>query len=754
MSYRNSTQTLDLLLYDSLQRFSQMPPADDLIIIDIDEKSIDALGRWPWSRKTHAELLNKLTDAGSSAVLLDIIFSDTDQSDPSSDNLFAKAIARNQHVILPLFIKQVDLHGQVIEVPPAPVFYRAAQSVGHVHVSPDSDGVIRSVFLKEGVGTAYWPHASLAILELLGRKEGFSVPGAQSLISIDEDLQVDSMHLISRDYLNYLPMPGDGQGLRHYSYVDVVSGNVDPQSLANKIVFVGAVAAGLGDIFTTSVGSMAGVELNAWMFHALRSEAFIQKASNDVQGIVNGIIVFLSLLLLGRLSPRSFLTGTSLTIISLVIVSASLQLKFQQWLSVIPAIIAIVIFYPLWNWRRLELALNFLREELNELTNSIDQEQYLIRSSKKEEKNYRSVGSELITRTIDQLTEIKFLANANRRLIQQSLSELQDAVVISDLDGNIMLSNKAFNDLTETESKTLINTLESIKLGGNQQWIEIIRRLNKEKKPFTIQGVNTISGKDLYCQGRLVSVGHGVEDTSVITLTDVSQLKAAEKSRSEALSFLSHDLRSPMVSVLAIIERQRALATIDQEVLDPIERLVRKNLDYADSFLQLSRAESLQSSQLLLCDLHAVFDTAQMHAMALAESKQIKLMTARMNSEAWIMAEADLLERAIINLLSNAIKYSPDGSTINFSLTAHDDEYRISVVDQGCGIAEEDMPTLFERFTRSGSQAGVSGAGLGLNFVSIVAERHQASIQVESVLGKGSCFTLALKAVDFPENNL
>lgn len=747
MSYHNSTETLDWLLYDSLQQFSEMAPADDLVVIDIDEKSISALGRWPWSREVHAQLLDRVSEASTAAVLLDIIFSDADQSNPAADKLFAEAIERHSRVVLPLFIKQVGSQGQVLEVPPAPSFYRAAKRIGHVHVVPDRDGVVRSVFLKEGVGSAYWPHVSLAIWQLIEENEDFRIPGTESSELPGENNQTDSMHLISRNYLNYLPMPRRNQGILHYSYIDVLNGEVDIGSLHNKIIFVGATAAGLGDMFTTSVGSISGVELNAWMFHALRSDAFIQNTADYLRIVINSLVVFLSLLVLGRLSPRAFLTGTSSVLIGVVIISAILQLKFHWWLPIMPASIAILVFYPLWSWRRIEVALNFLRKELNELTDSVDQGQYLLGNVGAQKKNGKSGGTELIAQTIDQLLAIKLLADANRRLIQQSLAELQDAVVISDLSGNIMLSNNAFNDLTTTVSTKLLNTLTTIKLHDNRNWSEVLQQLNQTKISFTAQGVHSILGKDFYCQGRLVNISGTNEDTSIITLTDISQLKAAEKSRSEALSFLSHDLRSPMVSVLAIIERQRSVADTNQDILNPIEVLVRKNLDYADSFLQLSRAESLQPSQLHLCDLHSVLDAAQMHAMALTEGKQIRLITQRMDDEAWAMADHDLLERAVINLLSNAVKYSPSNSVIHLSLLAQNDCYQLSVSDQGCGIAEKHLPTLFERFTRAGSQRDVMGVGLGLNFVATVANRHQATIQVDSKLGQGSTFTLAIKAV-------
>jgi signal transduction histidine kinase len=188
-----------------------------------------------------------------------------------------------------------------------------------------------------------------------------------------------------------------------------------------------------------------------------------------------------------------------------------------------------------------------------------------------------------------------------------------------------------------------------------------------------------------------------------------------------------------------------------EQALNDIELLVSKNLNYAESFLHLSRAQSLQPSQLRLCDLHAVLDAAQMQGMALARSKQIQLRCERTDEDAWVMGEQDMLERALLNLISNAVKYSMPLTEIELSLQRKGKQMLLQVSDQGKGIASEDLPTLFDRFTRSKKHQQEKGAGLGLHFVATVARRHQGRVTVESQPGKGSRFILALPACDESE---
>ncbi|MCR8921194.1 CHASE2 domain-containing protein [Dasania sp. GY-MA-18] len=738
LSSHNISKQFDWLLYDQVQQFSQLPAANDIVIVNIDEKSIATLGRWPWPRDKHAQLITQLQQAGAKAIAFDIIFADSDSNNPEADLAFAQAIADHGKVLLPLYIKQISLQGQVLEVPPAPLFYRAAHSIGHVHVAPNEDGVVRSLFLKEGVNSAYWPHLSLALWQMLAGPQ--PLPGSQQAAANTTSQQ----QYIIRDFHNFLPMPGPQQGLRHVSYSDVINAEVDSSLLKHSLVFVGASAAGLGDTITTPIGTMNGVEFNAWAFHALRNGVLIQQLNRTTLIICHSISVFILLLILGRLSPRAFLTATLLSIIGLVTISALLQLQAQLWLAISPIIIALLAFYPLWSWRRLEVALHYLCQEMNDLESSPITTALAISANKKP--STKAKGSELVSQTINRLKQLRNIAQTNQRLMQKSLEQLNDAVIISNTSGRIILSNQAFAEMispTEQQQQDLYAALSNIEL-QNYNWPSVINDLQINSPAFALQGTHKHSGKDLFCQGHVAAINSSHNDTFIISITDVSQLKAAEKSRIEALNFLSHDLRSPMVSVLAIIEQQQKHTNPQQQALANIALLVQKNLSYAESFLQLNRAEAITHEQLHLCDLHSVFDSAQTQAIALAHSKNINIITQRSNEDAWVLGDNNLLERALINLLSNAIKYSPANSKVSLSLIAEDEQLLLQVCDQGCGINADELPTLFDRYTRAKQHQHEMGSGLGLHFVATVAHKHQGQIEVSSQLGEGSCFTLKL----------
>ena len=276
ISYTQKTQDLDWLLYDNAMRFSQLQAENDIVMIEIDDKSLSQIGRWPWARNVHAQLLEKLTTAEAKIVVFDVLFPELDTKNTLSDLQFSKAIKHHRKVILPIYIETLGQQGQVVENPPHGLFYREVAGLGHVHLQTETDGVVRGVFLKEGVGTAFWPHLSLATLQNLGdTSESLGIDTLPGRRADDFSSQGHSVG-IARDYYNLIPMPAADQGLRHYSYADIVKGVVDTKLLRNKIIFIGATAAGLGDVLATPIGSMNGVELNAWIFQALRTSQMIQ----------------------------------------------------------------------------------------------------------------------------------------------------------------------------------------------------------------------------------------------------------------------------------------------------------------------------------------------------------------------------------------------------------------------------------------------------------------------------------------------
>jgi len=162
----------DWLLYDVALRHATRGTSADIAIVAIDEKSLQAFGRWPWSRSLHAELVERLSRFEVRAIGFDVAFAEpSPASDATADARLAGAIAASRRVVLPVFPEQLEArHGPLAEVLPLPALANAAAKLGHVDVKLDADSITRSMYLKAGLGSPVWPTLALAMHEVASGK--------------------------------------------------------------------------------------------------------------------------------------------------------------------------------------------------------------------------------------------------------------------------------------------------------------------------------------------------------------------------------------------------------------------------------------------------------------------------------------------------------------------------------------------------------------------------------------------------------
>jgi signal transduction histidine kinase len=220
-------------------------------------------------------------------------------------------------------------------------------------------------------------------------------------------------------------------------------------------------------------------------------------------------------------------------------------------------------------------------------------------------------------------------------------------------------------------------------------------------------------------------------------LTDITDLARAEAEREEVLQLLSHDMRAPQSTIIAILDGE-----IDAAARKRIERNARRTMQLAQDFVEIARMgeTEFEGEDVLLADLvREVADSL----WPLANERGIKFAFGDSSNGAFVLAEPDRLFRAFCNLIDNAIKFSPDDGTINMAVARQSSEIVVTVTDSGPGIPPKILPKLFSRFASGGEHKGrVSGAGLGLNFVQAVIARHGGSVTASNNTEKGATFTV------------
>ena len=346
--------------------------------------------------------------------------------------------------------------------------------------------------------------------------------------------------------------------------------------------------------------------------------------------------------------------------------------------------------------------------------------------------------------------------DAFRKIIDDSLAAMADGVLISNSHGQVVLSNPRASwylkadDNAVINGRSLLDVLQQVELSNHFSWSHILQQVLLTGQRINSEGKHA-SGRDLMIEISPLQIIGEMLPGLVVNLTDISMLKESERNRNEVLNFLSHDLRSPLSSMIAMIELTKNKSSIEEikDMLQNMEKNTYKTLHLAEQFLQLSRASTSQHIEFHDIDFNSLVLNAIDQLWALSNKLQVSIEYHFEHEELWTHGEPDLLERAITNLLSNALKHSYQGQSVMVSVKLHGTTIECCVVDTGSGIEVDELPHLFEMFRRTRG-AGVErkqGIGLGLAFVDAVARRHSGTVDVSSNPGQGSSFCLKIPQV-------
>lgn len=226
-------------------------------------------------------------------------------------------------------------------------------------------------------------------------------------------------------------------------------------------------------------------------------------------------------------------------------------------------------------------------------------------------------------------------------------------------------------------------------------------------------------------------------------LTQVEELK------SNFMRMMSHDLKTPLARIQGmaeVIEKEGGdLTETQRKALESIAESSEELTEFIGSILSLSRIESKELKlQLRSRDVNQIIRDVVRKVEYLAKRHEMEIVM-ELEPLFSIKVDEDLLRTVITNLLENAIKYSPENTKILVTTEELNNELVIQVADQGRGIPSEDVPHVFDRFYRArNTRVTVAGNGLGLYLAKYFVELHNGRIEVESVLEKGSTFTVRL----------
>ncbi|MEE9356049.1 MAG: EAL domain-containing protein [Methylococcaceae bacterium] len=352
ISYSGVLVRWDRALYDVYSRVLYHEPPEDIVIVAIDDESISHLGRWPWSRWLHAGLIERLTEAGVKGVAFDIVFAENSLEDPASDIAFADRIKKNAKVVLPIIYSLNKTNAKQRIITPTPKLSDAAAKLAQVEVEPDSDGLVRSVFLKSGIGNARWPTLGLALAEVGGIQIN-DLPGERN-----PWLQQALPENWVRDYKVLLPFAGPPGHIKRIPFYQVLNDDAVLASLKNKFILIGVTATALKNNIPTPVAgssrAMTGAEFHATVLDTLLRGAAIKSLPFGWTVFLMALWIGLPLFCFSQEKPSQSLFSAALIALSAFMLSSLLLKLLNYWYSPLSPMLVVVLSFVLWSWFRLE----------------------------------------------------------------------------------------------------------------------------------------------------------------------------------------------------------------------------------------------------------------------------------------------------------------------------------------------------------------------------------------------------------------
>ncbi len=759
-----------------------LDPSDDIIIVAIDDQSLQKLGTrygsWPWPRSVMAEALEKLTKAKPLSIGLDVIYAEA--SAPEDDRRLAAAIAHNGRVVLPAQLYEVSLaqssHHGTAWLRPIPAFANAAQAIGHAHISPGVDGMMRSIQLSKADDRAEKLWALSA--EVIRLAENITDNGIEENA---RELKFGTYEIPVRDESSLSSIPGVNiirqnemminfagptGSFTSFSIADVIDDKIPPQAFTGKIVLIGATAASMGDSrvvpfmnFATEKREggqeMPGVEIHANIINTIRNRLALRSLPDW-----GGFAVALLVIMISALTVRWLDGWRQLLMLGLILLAIIIgSLMAFNWFLVIPPLPAMLTGFAVVIPLLLNRSLNSSRELDAKLAALVSSQQgFLPQSSgaQSEFANHQFLPQPLAwkLRAVDDLTT-QLLARMG--FINRILSSMDEGVLVADLTGRIVFANREAQQLFGCEEPELTGKYFADFLAGRGK-LEI-QKLN-EAISAALDGYSTqlefeiLKPEPRYFLLLLSTLETNPEDNSAIgvvaLISDITKRVELDRMKTETLQLVSHELRTPLTSIQGLSDvllKFPVEAAESREMVSVINAEAVRLGETINRYLDLTRLESgaqpLRLSSIRCQEL--VADCVRQLSVFAAE-RGVRLESQVEPGLPLLQADEQLLAQALSNLVSNAIKYSPLGTEVVIAVRFSQNNFVISVRDQGFGIEPEAQERIFEKFFRleRDTSSNIVGTGLGLSLVKEIVEQHGGRIAVESAPNAGSTFTIFL----------
>ena len=687
------------------------PVSGDIVIVGIDPKSLEEIGVWPWPRRLHARLLERLQAAGAAEIAFDIDFSMA--STPRDDAIFEAALAgANGAVILPVFRQtwSVDDAATMKATRPLERFaqYSWLTSVG---IPAGQGGQTRVFPYGDTIGQEFYP----SIPAFFGNS---TTPAGQSF------------------YIDFSIRP---QTLKRFSYIDVLEGRVGASELAGKKIIIGASAVELRDNFSVPVyGVISGPMLQALSTESVIQNRTLSQTSFTASTAGLAVIILFATLVLSRLRWRR--RQLVLVLLFVGIEGAALGTQWlapviidtSMWLVAIVAYIVITMLREV-NCRRVMEAIAHTRHKNTQAT--LDRviadnfDGILIA----DQDGLIETASRVAAKILDQ--------DPNKQLVGMKL----DNVLPAGLANLAQMAIGAKQPEKIGGLASITKEVEFVRTDGNKVILDCV------VTPSQLAGTTSLQE----------SSGQGAKIIT-ITFRDVTKLRQAERDMRDAakiaisanqaktdfLATMSHELRTPLNAIIGFADlmKQEIYGPLGHNEYGTFANQIHTSgaglLEVLNAIMQMGQVESgtLEINEDELDVLEIVEALINRTEAALGDDNRHFVCNVP-ETLPLLFADQRLVERIVSGILNNAAKFTQTGGTIQIDAAINPaGEMAITITDDGVGIAPEHLGKVTQSFYQAQSSHNRSheGCGLGLTLSDAFAQAHQGRVEITSQVERGT----------------
>ncbi|HEX2981689.1 MAG TPA: ATP-binding protein, partial [Anaerolineaceae bacterium] len=334
--------------------------------------------------------------------------------------------------------------------------------------------------------------------------------------------------------------------------------------------------------------------------------------------------------------------------------------------------------------------------------------------------------------------------NSERAKLETILTRTQDGVILIDTQQRLELVNSAAQAAFQLDAVPFEGR-PFAEIFTQREMLELVQ--TSASNPSNRIEVPLPDGRVM-----LALLTHIPDIGQAITLHDITYLKKLDRIKSDFVSTVSHDLRSPLTAVLGyveLIERAGPTTEMQREFIRRVQGSVHNITTLVDDLVNLGRIEAGFDTRKEPLQLERIVRYSADGFKKLLAEKGDTLVLELPDDLPPVYANPVQMRQVVDHLMDNAIKYTPAGGTITIQARMEEKQLIIHFRDTGIGIPPADLPFIFDKFYRSSNaSAEASGTGLGLAIVKSVIDSHQGRIWVDSAQNKGAVFTIVLPVME------